>query len=138
MSGAPPRPAESYLRFLGSVALWTAAAALLGAVPTRRWGGEGALAAMTAGCGISALGSALGGLRLARPSAAPTAAPARTIAAATVRLFTTLALGLAAALSGRFATAPLLLWLAVSYVLLLIPDTRYALEASGDANAKRS
>jgi hypothetical protein len=60
-------------------------------------------------------------------------APARALLAAALRLLAVLALGLAAALSGRFATAPLLVWLAASYVLLLVPETRYALKASGDA-----
>ena len=139
MSGAPPQPAGRYLRFLGRVAATTIAAALLGALPTRRLGGEGALLAMVVGCGISALGSAVGGLPFALvPAAAPEAAVTRALLAAVLRPTVVLGLGLAAALSGGFATAPLLAWLAVSYVLLLVLDTRYAVEASGDTNAKGS
>jgi hypothetical protein len=138
VSGAAPRPAGGYLRFLGRVAATAAAAALLGAWPTRRWGGEGALLAMAAGCGISALGAAVGGLPFALAGGAPAAAvPVRALLAAALRSLLVLALGLAAALSGRLPVGPLLVWLAISYVLLLIPDTRYALEASGEAE-KRS
>ncbi len=139
MSGAPARAAGRYLRFLGQVAAITAAAALVGAAPTRRWGGEGALLAMATGCGISALGAAVGGLvfALAR-RAGPERAPARALLASALRPLVVLALGLATALSGRLAAAPLLVWLAISYVLLLVPETRYALEASGDAKTKGS
>jgi hypothetical protein len=137
VSGAPPRAAGRYLRFLAQVATATIAAALLGALPTLRLGGEGALLAMAVGCGISALGSAVGGLPFAlSPPAAPQAAATRALLAAVLRPLVVLGLGLAAALSRRFATAPLLIWLAVSYVLLLVLDTRYAVEASGDTNAK--
>lgn len=133
MSAAPPRAAGRYLRFVGRVAALAAAAALLGALPTRRLGGDGALLAMAVGCGISALGSAVGGLpfALARPGRAAETAP-RGLLASALRPLVVLGLGLAAALSGRLPVAPLLVWLAISYVLLLVPDTRYALEASGD------
>ncbi len=138
MSATPPRAAGGYLRFVGQVVALAAAAALLGALPTRRLGGDGALLAMAVGCGISALGAAVGGLPFAVAGAAPaeTAAP-RALLASALRPLVTLGLGLAAALSGRFAVVPLLVWLAISYVLLLVPDTRYALQASGDVT-KRS
>ena len=132
MSGAPQRAAGRYLRFLGQVAALTAAAAIVGAWPTIRWGGGGALLAMAAGCGASALGAAAGGLVFALgPPAGPERATNRALLASAVRPLVVLGLGTAAALSGRLPAAPLLVWLAMSYVLLLVPETRYALEASG-------
>jgi hypothetical protein len=137
VSGAPPRAAGRYLRFLGQVAALAAAAAFLGAWPTRRWGGEGALLAMATGCGISALGAAVGGLAFAlAPPAGPERAASRALLASALRPLVALALGTWAALSGRFAVAPLLVWLAASYVLLLVPETRYALEASGETKQR--
>ena len=41
-----------------------------------------------------------------------------------------LVLAVAAVLSGWFPRAPLLLWVAISYVVQLVVDTRYALQAS--------
>jgi len=43
------------------------------------------------------------------------------------RLLTALALGLAAAATGRFATRPLALWTAISYLAQLVVDSRYAM-----------
>ena len=53
-----------------------------------------------------------------------------------VRFFVVLIMGVAAALSGMFATAPLLVWLAISYVVLLGADTAFALRALSGANAQ--
>lgn len=137
MSGTPGGAAGGYLRFLVWVAVSTAAAMLVGAWPTRALGGDGALPAMAAGCVISALGSAVGGLpyALAR-GAAPESAATRALLGSVLRPLVVLGLGLAAVLPGRFPAAPLLVWLAISYALLLVPDTRYALKASGDATKR--
>ncbi len=126
MSGLPARTA-GYLRFLIWVVGFTAVIAVLGYLPTRRLGGDGALPALYAGCVIGILASALGGVPIAMAQGKPPAARLSSALFATlVRLAATAVLGSVAALSGWFARSPLLLWIAISYVALLVVDTRYA------------
>jgi hypothetical protein len=136
----PPTRAAGYLRFLAWVVAVTAIVALLGVLPTRRLGGDGALPALFAGCVIGILASALGGIPLALAAGKPAAArmPA-VLGAMLLRLTAVAAFGAAAVLSGRFARGPLLLWIAISYAALLVVDTRYALHGqggNGDGNKK--
>jgi hypothetical protein len=121
------RPGAEYLRFLGWAAAVAVVSALLGYVPTRRLGGEGALPAMIAGCAIGLVASAVGALpALAREPGR--AAPLQgMLAAMGLRLATIVVLGLSVGLSGWFPTRPLLLWIALGYVGQLALDTRYAI-----------
>jgi len=124
-------PAAEYVRFLAWGLAATVLAALLGYVPTRRLGGEEALAAMIAGCAIGWLASALGGIPVAlgRGKAAnPTAKLQAMLASMGLRFAVVLALGAAAAFSGWFGLKPLLLWIAISYMALLAVDTWYAVK----------
>ncbi len=124
MTGARPRTA-AYLRFLAWTVALAVVIALLGYLPTKRWGGEGAVRAMLAGCGVGVVASALGGVPVLLFSEVGGATGA--LAAMAVRFAAALGLGLAAALSGSFERGPLLLWMAISYMVLLTVDTRYAL-----------
>lgn len=132
MTGGPPA-AGGYLRFLGWVVAVTAVLVLLGWVPTQRLGGEGAVPAMLAGCAVGILASALGGVPIALARGTRGGAAQRTQAALlsmAVRLGAVVILAVAAVLSGWFPRKPLLLWVAISYVAMLVVDTRYALQAS--------
>lgn len=120
--------AGSYLRFLAWAVGIAAAAALLGWLPTRSLGGEGAVRAMLAGCAVSVVASAVGGVPIALARGkAPAARMQALLMAMGVRFGAVVILGLAAVLSGLFDRAPLLLWVAVSYAAQLVVDTRYAL-----------
>jgi hypothetical protein len=126
--------AGGYLRFLAWVVAVTVGLALVGWIPTRRLGGDGAVSAMLAGCGVSVVASALGGVSIALARGAVPAAPALPAArmqallkAMAVRFGAVAVLALAATLSGLFDRAPLLIWVAVSYAAQLVVDTRYAL-----------
>jgi hypothetical protein len=134
MTGARPRTA-AYLRFLAWTVALAVAIALLGYLPTKRWGGEGAVRAMLAGCGVGVVASALGGVPVLLWSGAGGASGARgatgVLAAMAVRFAAALALALAGALSGMFERGPFLLWVAISYMALLTVDTRYALGSLG-------
>jgi hypothetical protein len=124
-------PAAEYVRFLAWGLAATALAALLGFVPTRRLGGEGALGAMIAGCVVGWLASALGGIPVALGRgkvADPTARLQAMMASMGLRFGVVLALGAAAAFSGWFGLKPLLLWIAISYMALLAVDTWYAVK----------
>ncbi|MEA2693604.1 MAG: hypothetical protein QOJ16_2991 [Acidobacteriota bacterium] len=128
MTGARPRTA-AYLRFLAWTVALAVAIALLGYLPTKRWGGEGAIRAMLAGCGVGVVASALGGVPVLLWSGAGGATGV--LAAMAVRFAAALALALAGALSGMFERGPFLLWVAISYMALLTVDTRYALGSLG-------
>lgn len=126
MTGA----AGGYLRFLMWAVGVTVAAALLGWLPTRRLGGEEAIPAMLAGCAVSLLASALGGVPIALARGAGSTPQGRMqslLMAMGVRFAAVVALALAAVLSGLFHTAPLLLWVAIGYAVQLVVETRYAL-----------
>jgi len=121
-----PRAVRDYLRFLlwGVVAI--AAVALLGLVPTQRLAGPGAIAAMIAGCSVGILSLAFGAIPIALAGSSPGAKIQAGLLSIGVRFGSVLVLGLAAVLSGRFAGRPLVLWAAISYVVLLAIESRYA------------
>ncbi len=121
---------SGYLWFLVCVVAVVGLLAGLGTVPTRRLGGEGAVAAMWAGCAIAALASLAGLVPFAfgRVASSPAGRFQAMLLAMAVRFGMVLVLGLAASLSGWFERGPLLLWIAISYVALLAVETRFALK----------
>lgn len=129
------RPVAQYLRFVATALGATLLLALLGYWPTVELAGRGALGALAAGCGVSFLASAVGGLPLffRRQGAMPISTA---FASMGLRLLVVVALGLAAALSARFPPRPLLLWLAIAYVALLAVDTVYATKQTTETETK--
>jgi Na+/proline symporter len=128
MTDARP-PAAEYLRFLAWVAGAAVLIALVGALPTRRLGGEEAIPAMIAGCVIGVLASAAGGIPVARGRKAtdPAGRLNAMLFSMLLRLAVVVGLG-AAALAGGFERKPLLLWIGISYLALLAVDVRYAVK----------
>jgi uncharacterized membrane protein len=126
-------PAAEYLRFLAWVAGMVVLIIAVGALPTRRLGGDGAIPAMIAGCVIGALASAAGGIPVALARKSKATDPAGRLNAMLLsmglRLAVVIALGAAAVLSGGLERRPLLLWIAISYVALLAVDVWYALRS---------
>jgi Na+/proline symporter len=122
-------PAAEYLRFLAWVAGVALLIALVGALPTRRLGGPGALPAMIAGCVVGALASAAGGIPVAsgRKATDPAGRLNSMLFSMLLRLALVVGLG-AAALAGGFERKPLLLWIGISYLALLAVDVRYAVK----------
>ena len=121
-------PSSRYARFLAlSVAIVLAVCAI-GFLPTRRLAGAGGVPAMFAGCAISLIAAALAGLLLVAVAAeTPQARMKRSFFAMIARLAVVVAFGAAAALSGVFATEPLLFWIGTAYVALLPLEVRLAL-----------
>jgi hypothetical protein len=121
----------------GRFAVTAAAVALLlavaGAVPARAWAGGGGLAALLTACGISLVASLAAGVPIARAARREDAAAPVIggLAASAVRVVVVVALLLAAALGSGLPRVPLLVWTAVSYLVLLVVDTLYALAATG-------
>jgi hypothetical protein len=117
-----------YVRFLGLAVGLVVALCAVGYLPTRRLAGADATGAMAAGCGISLVAAALAGWLLTAVGAeTPEARMQRGFLAMVVRLAVVIVLGLAAALSGEFARAPLLFWMATAYVVLLPLEVRLAI-----------
>jgi hypothetical protein len=116
-----------YARFLGLAFGLVVALCAVGYLPTRRLSGD-AVGAMVAGCGISFVAAALAGWLLTAVEAeTPDARMRRGFLAMVVRFAVVIVLGLVAALSGEFARAPLLFWLATAYVVLLPLEVRLAI-----------
>ena len=110
---------------------------LLGVLPTKRLGGDGATGSMAAGVAVSLIGSWIGALPIAarRAQASPQSMGSAISASALLRLGSSLALGLSVALSGLVVRSVFLLWMAVSYMILLVADTYFAVTV---VSAKRS
>ena len=118
---------RGYLGFSGWACGTTVLLVLLGWLPTKRYAGSDALLSMFAGCGISLFASLAGAVPILRARGKPAReAIVAVMAAMGLRVCLVVILGLAAVLSGWFQVAPLLIWLALSYVVLLVVDTRLA------------
>ncbi len=108
--------------------------AAVGYFPTMRLGGSSAVTAMLVGCLISLIASVAGAVPVARASCGPVQnLPQVALLSTTLRFLVVLMLALAAALSGWFDTAPLLVWVAISYLVLLAADTVYVVRLSSEA-----
>ena len=120
---------QRYARFLGMAVAIIIGLCAVGWLPTQRLAGPGATAAMVAGCTISLLSAGFAGYLLTAVRAdTPQVRMRRGFLAMIVRLVVALVLGLAAALSGEFATSPLLFWLAMAYIAWLPLEVRLAIQ----------
>lgn len=99
--------------------------ALAGAVPTTRLVGAAGAPAMLAGIAASLLATLAGSLPLALPLGESMVVANAVMLAAALRLGLVALFGVLLALSGRFATTPLLLWTALGYVVLLAAETLF-------------
>ncbi len=85
---------------------------------------------MVAGCGVSLIASAVGGIPFLLDRSGTPGKPMLLVGlSAILRLMVVLALAVTTVLSGWFETAPLLVWVAISYAVLLFLDTRFALRS---------
>ena len=132
-----PNRSPAIMRMFKLLVLGLVVAALivaLGYLPTKRLGGPGAVSAMLAGCAISLVASIVGSIPIIVASRGPgRQMPTAVMLSTALRLMVVLALALSAALSGWFERAPLLVWVAISYVLLLATDTVFAVRVAGTA-----
>jgi len=127
MTDSRPSTNVSYVRFVALAVVLCAGAMLIGYWPTVRLGGHEAVYGMFAGCGISLAASLLGAIPIlaARRGLSTTILQA-VLLSTLVRFIVVMMLALSAALSGWFERAPLLVWVALSYLVLLVADTLFA------------
>ena len=137
MTGSGTTAIGRFVRFAMVAAGVTIVIAALGYVPTRRLGGPDALPGMAAGCAISLIASLIGAIPLAlRTPGDDTSGPLAALTATGVRFLVVLMLALSAALSGWFDRPALLIWVAISYLLLLVADTTYAVRMTATVKKK--
>jgi len=124
-----PSALQRYGRFVA----WTLAACgavlVIGYLPTRSLGGEGAIAAMVAGCLVSVFASLVGGIPVALARRDGLGGIQSILASFALRFIVVMATALAVALSGYVDRGPFLVWVGISYLACLVADTRYALAA---------
>ncbi|MCH9650709.1 MAG: hypothetical protein K0U98_20935 [Deltaproteobacteria bacterium] len=114
----------------------TAALIVIGALPTERLVGRQAFGAMVAGCCASLLASVIGALPVLLASAKTQRPIVVAFGAMALRLAVIVGLGLVLLLSGGFPRGPLLMWIGISYVVLLPLDTRFVMRSAIGANAE--
>ncbi len=124
--------ARRYLLFLAAIAGMTVVLLAVGYLPTRSIAGEAALPAMLLACFVSFIGSAVGALPIATVGTSGTKGAAgmeglkRFTASMVLRLLVVAALAGAVIWFLGPERKPFLLWLAISYLVLLAADTGFA------------
>lgn len=121
---------RSYAKFLLLLLGLTSLMVVLGFVATRRVGGAEAVTAMFWGCGLSLLASAVGGLPQVLSGRSLQDAGALSLGSLALRMGITLLGLLAILLSTDISRRAFLLWVAISYLVLLIADVAFLLARS--------
>lgn len=123
-------PSVRWRRAVGATTLAVALAGAVGYYPTVRLAGADASLSLLAGCliGLTANLFGLVVLRLIGLRKGPQRMTA-TLSAMGVRFTVVLGLGVAAAVTGWFQPAPLLIWVATSHVLALLVETVWFVQA---------
>ncbi len=126
-----------FVRFLGIATLLTVVLIAIGVVPTQRVLGQPAMAVVVLGCGISLFASVCGAVAILAnlPVSAVRVGPV-VVQAMLVRFLVTAALTAAMVVGDFVPRTPLLLWVAVSYMVLLIVDTHFAVRMTAPVGPK--
>ncbi len=116
-----------YAAFVGIGLATALAVAALGYFPTMRLTSGGGAAALAVGCGVSWIASCVGAVPTATAlSSRPTQAATAVLASTVVRFITAIVLVVPLVLSGWFDRKVLVLFVAVSYLMMLLVDTLLA------------
>jgi len=116
-----------YAVFVGIGLATATAVSAIGYYPTERYAADGGAAAMLVGCGVSWIASCIGALPTAAAlSSRPKQATTAILASTMVRFITALFLVVPLVLSGWFDRTVLVLFVAVSYLMMLLVDTLLA------------
>ena len=123
---------KAFGRTYGRLIMTSLAAAggvvLLGYYPTLRIAGPSALGAMVAGVAISLVAGCLGSIPIALAGQRDaTKTPQAILLATVLRFLAVLALAASVLLSGWFDHAVLGFWVGLSYLVMLVVDTMYAI-----------
>jgi hypothetical protein len=130
------RPAAAvYLRFVAGALGTILAVALVGFLPTRALAGTAGLIAMSAACTVTLVASAVAAVPLARMATRgdPRLQPAGILLALGARFGLVLAAVVPVLLMKWFARDPFLLWIALSYLAVLVVETRFTIASVSGA-----
>lgn len=118
----------SYAMFVGIAFLVAGAIAGIGYVPTVRIAGDGAVLSMVVGCGITWVSSCVGAAPLAMAASGDSSQAASSILLSTgLRFLVVLLLVAPLALSGWLERNVMVFWVAISYLLMLLVDSAFAI-----------
>ncbi len=101
-----------------------------GYVPTVRFGGDGAVVGLLAGCGVSLFGSWVGSIPVFLALRAGRGAVEAALGSMALRFVLVGGGAVAIALAEVVPKEPFLIWVAISYVVLLVADVMLALRCS--------
>lgn len=120
-----------YARFVLLLAGVTVLLLAIGFLPTRALAGEGSWPSMLAGCLVSFVASALGGIPLGLGRGSGAGAPGLQLAlmSMALRLALVVAGGILVVSVPGVEVPVALVWVGISYLALLVPDTRFGLTA---------
>ena len=117
-----------YAAFVGIGLATALVVAALGYFPTMRLTSGGGAAALAVGCGVSWIASCVGAVPISLALSQSRASLGSAVLAATaLRFGVVLASTLCVALTRVFEPAPLLIWVALSYLTLVAAETTLAL-----------
>ena len=118
----------SYARFAVVAVVAAAVVAGIGYFPTVRLAGSQAVWEMLVACGVSCVASCVGAVPLALATATQSRKVGQAILASTaLRFLSVLLLVVVLTLFGGFDRVVFVLWVAISYLLMLVVDTAYAI-----------
>ncbi len=124
----------SYATFVATALLTATVVAALGYVPTVRLAGSDAAWPLVVGCGISWLASCAGAVPLALAATGKPSQAASSILVSTgVRFLTVILVVAPVVLSGWLERTVLVLWVGISYLLMLLVDSAFAIRVMNRA-----
>lgn len=126
MTNPTRSPAKAYLYFVLQVIGCAAAMLMLGYLPTLRLAGDAGLSAMLSAVAVTSLASMIGGYPVFVAHLRGQPNPFAGLISMVMRLVVVAILAVVVSLSVALDSSPFLAWLAISYLLLLVVDTRYA------------
>lgn len=127
-----------YAVFVGIGLATALSVAAIGYFPTMRYAGGGGAAALLVGCGVSWISSCIGALPTAAAlSSRPKQAGTAVLTSTMVRFVTVIVLVVPLVLSGWFDRMVLVLFVAISYLMMLLVDTLLAVRMIRRAEDKK-
>ncbi len=123
MNESKPSFAGRYLKLVLASLVMGGLAAAVGFAPTRNLAGDSGVTAMFAGCAVAVVAGWIGGLVACQPGSSGPERINRLLGATALRMFAAVGLALAAVFAGEFSTKPLVLWVALAYMITLVGET---------------
>jgi hypothetical protein len=125
---------RSCLRFFGIGFLVASVVTGIGYLPTIRWAGASGLGAMLLGCGVSFVAGCVGAIPIARALGGDRSQMASAVLVSTgARFLSVLVLVVPVTFSGWVDRTVFVVWVGISYLLMLLVDSWIALRALSKA-----